>query len=196
MSIPNIHFQRSWVYEQKWWEFRLTKPPRISEEAANQLFKQIKERKPLFEHLLGEITRTLQITWKRKEIEVTMIALFIGSFSKPLTISLSDAHGHPNDIEDLIDIIIHELIHNALNEHPQINAALTKIRTDYPDEPFLTHIHILVHALHMTLYEQHRGMDRAQRDIDKSALHPSYAKAWQIVTKEGAENILNKYLSD
>ena len=86
--IPEIKFYTSPVYEGKWWDFRLTKPPKINEEQFLQSVNKIRARKQLFQEYLRDITRILGIEWSRKEIEVWMVSLSIGVFSRPLTLSL------------------------------------------------------------------------------------------------------------
>ncbi len=194
MNIPEIKYYTSPVYEGKWWDFRLTKPPRIEPREFNQLVEQIRARKNLFTQHLREMTRILGISWERKEIEVTMLPLAIGSFSRPLTLSLSKRNGKPFDIEDAADILTHELIHNALLEHSLYRDATEKLAKDYPQEPFLMQVHILVHSVHAIIYETSRGTNRKERDIQRCQKNPPYKKAWEIVEKEGSQKILKKYL--
>lgn len=194
MNIPEIKYYTSPVYENKWWNFRLTKPPRIEPKEFDFLVAQIRTRKNLFEQHLREMTHILGITWKRKEIETTMLPLAIGSFSRPLTISLSKQNGRPMDVEDAADILTHELIHNALLEHPLYRDVVEKLAKDYSQDPFLMHVHILVHAVHAIIYESSRGTHRKERDIQRCQKNPPYKKAWEIVEKEGSKKILKKYL--
>ncbi len=192
--IPEIKFYTSPVYEGKWWDFRLTKPPKINEEQFLQSVNKIRARKQLFQEYLRDITRILGIEWSRKEIEVWMVSLSIGVFSRPLTLSLCWERGKVRDIDHLIDDLTHELIHNALIEHPRYSEALKLLEKDYAPEPFRTYVHILVHAVHVLIYKTKRGEHRMEWDIQKAQSNQPYARAWEIVQKEGPEKILEKYL--
>lgn len=194
MIVPEIKFYTSPVYERVWWNFRLTKPPKIDPETFDRMVSEIRSRKNLFHEYLKDMTHLLGIEWHRKEIEVTMVSLNIGCFSRPLTISLSNRNSHPRDTEDSVDDLTHELIHNALVEHPQYKDALEKLAKDFPKEPFLMHVHVLVHAVHALIYEQKRGTHRMNRDIEQCQKNEPYKKAWKVVQEKGSSAILKKYM--
>mgnify|MGYP001574134353 CR=1 FL=1 len=192
--IPEIKFYPSPIYESKWWDFRKIKPAKIDDETFQLLVQQIKSRKSLFEEYLRDMTNILGITWKRKEIEVWMVSLNIGCFSRPLTLSFSKQNNQPRDVDHIIDDLTHELIHNALIEQPNYNNAIERLSKDFESEPFRMHVHVLVHAVHAIIYKTKRGTQRMEWDISNSQNYPPYQRAWEVVQKEGAENILGKYL--
>ncbi len=193
-QVPDIKFYQSRIYETVWWDFRTTKPPKIEREIFEQRLEEIRSRKGLFQEYLNEMTNILGIEWKRKEIEVWLVSLNVGCFSRPLTISLSLNNSKPKDIDHIIDTLTHELIHNALIEHPHYRDALKLLEKDYSPELPIMYIHILVHAVHSIVYKNKRGTHRMEWDIERVKRNPPYRKAWKVVQKEGAENILHKYL--
>lgn len=193
-TVPELKIYTSRIYENAWWNYKTTKPAKLDNDVFFQRVEGVRARKRLFHEYLSDMTRILGITWKRKEIEAWLVGISIRTFSTPLTIALVTRNGKPLDVEDVVDALTHELIHNALAERDDYGEALKKLEKEYPEETFTMRVHILVHAVHAVIYTQKRGTDRLARDIESCKNSPDYVKAWEAVQHEGAENILKKYL--
>lgn len=190
---PELKFYMSPFYEGQLIEFNPQKPNELPRKEFRELVEKIKLRKVQLHQYLEELTRILQIKWERKEIEVWFVNVHHRSFSHPTTISIVDAKG-PRDVEEIIDITMHELTHVMLYLHPLFKEALEKLNNDYPDTTVNTRIHILVHAALAKYYQNVRGLHRMEMDRQYLEIYPEYKLSWDIVVKEGPEKILEKYL--
>lgn len=54
----------------------------------------------------------------------------------------------------------------------------------------LTINHVMIHAILEAVYTKLGLVDEIVHDIESHKRHPDYARAWEIVKKEGYENIL------
>ncbi|MDO8537254.1 MAG: hypothetical protein Q7S21_00050, partial [archaeon] len=93
-----------------------------------------------------------------------------------------------------VDLITHELIHNALDEMPETKNALKKLKNDFPELAENSYSHILVYSVHYLIYEETKKLNRQALDKNKTFNKNDYFNAWIIVEKHGAKNILAKYL--
>ena len=62
----------------------------------------------------------------------------------------------------------------------------------YKKEPFITRNHILLHSVHAILLERLFGEKRLKKEI-KRPINKDYKRSWEIVQKEGYQNILNEF---
>ncbi len=190
---PELKFYTSTFYEGQLTKQTTNKSNKLSREEFVELVTQIKQRKNQLQHYLNEITQMLQVTWERKEIEVWLVNRYNVSFSHPLTIAVMNP-SRVRDMEEIIDVIIHELIHVALPLHPQYAHALEELKKDYPTATKTTQIHIIVHAILAIYFQKLRGNHRMSMDIQYLENYPEYKQAWDIVLEKGPEKILEKYL--
>lgn len=105
----------------------------------------------------------------------------IKCFSNPLTLTIEDTL-------DTQDNLVHELIHVLLMDNEE--SFIDKWRAmfeRYKDESQVTKTHIGVHAIH-ELVAAIICPHRLERIKSYSVL-PAYIRAWEIVKKDGAENI-------
>jgi len=96
---------------------------------------------------------------------------------------------------DFIDTLTHELIHQIHIQNGKKVNELQKnyIPKKYPNESQLTSNHIFVHAIHKKIYLSLFNKTRLNRDIKRCEKSPDYKRAWEIVEKEGYENLINKF---
>lgn len=124
---------------------------------------------------LKEITG---LTFKEKKIPCYLNMDY--SFSDPLSIRIQEP-------EKMKETLIHELIHVLFTQNNIKNKKFqnkwNKYWDDFKDEPRLVKSHILVHAVHNLLTGQKRDSVKAE-----------YVRSWEIVEKEGAQNLVDKYL--
>lgn len=198
--IPEIEFKRSKIYETTLLNLSC-KPPiaKLERPVMLKAFAELESKKDYLYKLLEEITNILGIKWKRKSIRIYCLSFrqHGTTFSDPLTISLCTRKGKPTNIEDTIDLITHEFIHNALDEiNEKTKNALIELEKDFPKLSKKIIVHILVHSVHYLIYEKTRGFERLEADKEKMKDREEYATAWKITEEKGAKNILEKYLSE
>jgi hypothetical protein len=134
------------------------------------------------DNVFKTMSKVSGLEWQKPIINCWVVQKSI-PFSMPLTIPM-----RPN-LYNLFEVIIHELVHNIIVQ----NSARIKKEPLKRYEKFsrLTRNHILVHAiLHETLLELY---DEKQTKIfiqDYDRLSGDYRKAWDVVEKEGAKNII------
>lgn len=193
--IPKIIFRYSPIYDSDYRNSDKIKKKLedkgLTYPSAKEIFHEIEKIKPLWgkieSEVLKAISRITGLKWKEKDITCYVIG-YGRSFSDPLTIRL---HETP---ELFIDTLVHEMIHQIQIQ----NNDLAKKWYSYLDkvhnnETNLTKNHIIVHAIHKKIYLELFNEDRLKLDIKTSQNDVDYARSWEIVEKEGYENIIKKF---
>lgn len=120
-------------------------------------------------------------TWRRQEV-ICYVTAGVIPFSDPLTLNLRSN----------IDTVTHELIHCILSE-PENRKKWDKgwgvIEDKYTEEPHIVKVHIIVHAIHTPILKKLFGEERYATERD-SMHNPNYARAWEIVERDGYESIV------
>jgi len=136
--------------------------------------------------ILNSIEKITGLKW-REDIKVYMVGKCI-PFSKPLTMCIDFSK------LDFRDTLTHELIHVIQSQNKPIykkwNDYVTK---NYPKEDIITRNHIFLHAVHKNIYLSLFNKKRLMKNIQKSSHNEPYKIAWEIVEKEGCENIIKKF---
>ncbi len=110
-------------------------------------------------------------------------------FSDPLTLPSYYAKGRY-----LVDKLTHELIHQIqIQNYDKIDLLYNWIRKRYASEPIITQNHIVVHAIHSHIYLKFFNEARLKDDIKFCSKHYGYKRAWEIVQKEGHENLIKEF---
>ena len=105
------------------------------------------------------------------------------SLSDPLSLRVVD-------ILDMKDNLIHEFCHVFFRQnHSKISKGWEAMFSVYSNEPFLTKVHIGVHALHYLVVE--KLMPERLSNIVNYSKKPTYVKAWEIVKKETPQKIVD-----
>ena len=195
--LPDLEFKRSKIYEKTLLRLIKKEPmARLERPILLETFEKLESRKSELNRILSEITNILHIQWNRKSIRIYALSFreHGTTFSDPLTISLCTSSGKPAEMEDVVDLISHELIHNAIEEIPDYPPILEKLKQDFPSLPEDAYSHIIVHAVHFLVYKKLRSLTRYEADKEKAKTRSDLSAAWNIVDKTGAEKILSKYI--
>ncbi len=188
MIMPRVVFKYSWIYDQRWKE--ISKSNKYPSRRKILKYKNLVERLWRKEErkVLREISSISNLKWKEKVIDCYVVGYCI-PFSYPLTLPIFEKH--PNYF---IDILIHELIHQIFIQNgKKTEKAFNYFLRKYKKEPFNTRIHIPLHAIHTHIYLKFFGRDRLGIDIRESKKYQEYRKSWQIVMKEGHQNIIREF---
>jgi len=137
--------------------------------------------------ILAEIAKITGLKWKEEKIKCYVIG-FGRSLSNPLTVKLF------KNLNDFIDTLTHELIHQIQsqnkNKYKKWRRYLDKT---YKKEVEVTKRHIFLHAVHKMAYLDLFDKKRLKRNIKRDDIKPDYKRSWEIVQKEGYENIIKKF---
>jgi len=115
-------------------------------------------------------------------------------FSDPLTIPVF-APQAPMDY--VSDVLCHELIHRNLIEPAFLerwNKILAKLKKKFPKNNENVLVHVIVHAIHEQIFLSLFSEERLKRDKCIMFVYKDYHKAWEIVEKVGAKEIINTFL--
>lgn len=135
--------------------------------------------------ILEELERITKLNWKHKEI-TCYVADGVVPYSDPVTIS------NREDAATMLDTLTHELVHVILSEPKnweKIKKNWDFLMEKYRDESELTREHIPVHAVHKALMLNLFGKERVAHEMGV-VKHPSYKRSWEIVEKDGYQNII------
>jgi hypothetical protein len=136
--------------------------------------------------ILSAISKITGLKWK-EGIKVYLVGKCI-PYSKPLTM-----YPHKTK-QDFRDVLIHELIHNIQSQNSEIYKKWAKfVKNKYKDESKLTRRHIFLHAVHKKIYLELFNKNRLKKNIEKSNHSKPYKRAWEIVEREGHENIIKRF---
>jgi len=137
--------------------------------------------------ILKEMSKITGLKWKEKKIICYVVG--IGrSYSDPLTVRLF------KNKSDFVDILTHELIHQIqMQNSSRIKNWFKYINKKYKTETGLTRGHILLHAIHWKILEKMFGKGRLKKNIKSLQKLKDYKRAWKIVEKEGADEIIKKF---
>lgn len=140
-------------------------------------------------NILKTISKVSGLKWKEKYIDVYINACS-PVFSNPLTLSIARVSNY-EDKNMKIDLI-HELIHVILTQNYNSKSSIVSwIDENYFDEDRITRVHIEVHAVETGVLLS-IGMEKELNDSIKRCKSKVYRRSWDIVDKEGWENIVRK----
>ncbi len=194
MQLPKIIFVYSPVYNSHW-EDCVQLYPRIVKK-KHPSFNQILAAKKRIEKLwnlqgnkiLTEMSKIMGLSWPNENI----LCYLVGNshaMSDPLTIQIEST-------DVMFDNLTHELIHQLLavgKNLEKTQRAWSHISKKYKKESFVTKVHIPVHAIHKHIYLNFFGQARYKRDVKACSTAEYYWRSWEIVEKEGYENIIKDF---
>ena len=194
--IPKIIFKYSWIYDESY-----RNSPKIKEflkekgekyPSKKKIESYIKKIEPLWKkqekRILTELSKISGLEWKVKEIT----CYIIGSgrpFSDPLTMRIYNNHN------SFIDTLTHELIHQIFTQKGNLDKAKKTwnyLFKKYKKESIKTKNHIALHAVHVELINRLYGDDNIEKRL-QIPFHNDYRRSWEIVQKEGYQNIINEF---
>ncbi|MEK6982994.1 MAG: hypothetical protein AABX33_00340 [Nanoarchaeota archaeon] len=192
--VPKIEFAYSWVYE------RMLLPNRLSYKKvyyieSNEFVKNVeKDWGRIEKKILDSMCEFLDIKWKDKVIKCYVVRKsYFTAISEPLTIPIETINKNLKiklDESKFIDILIHELIHKSFFQSRCFNYYFRKLRMRYNMLDNDAIIHIPIHAIQKSIYKKYFSESRLNWYILFCQKNKSYAKSWEIVKKEGCENII------
>jgi len=184
--IPKVEFIYSYVYDQMW--SKAKEENKIPVETIERYVKDIEIIwRKIETKILKDISKISGLKWTEKKIKCYVLRSG-GCFSDPLTIS------YYKNKKDFIDVLVHELIHQ-IQIQGEYNFHLWNryLKKKYPKESLLTINHIIIHSIHKKIYLKLFNKGRLENDLKISDKYYDYKKAWEIVEKEGADNIIKKF---
>jgi len=207
MKVPKIEFTYSSIYDKVWENFiRISSkrkgyfyPPRRVILKYMQRVGRRWYQDDFGSQILVYMSRITKLKWSDNKIHCYLVGN-CQPFSDPVTIPLYYKKPNHFDIERFINVLIHELIHQLLNQED--NPSRTKnawkyFYKRYRGESESTKTHILVQAIHQAIYLKFFSEKELKKDIEIAKQFtkkdPVYARAWQIVEKDGYQNIIAEF---
>lgn len=149
--------------------------------------------------ILAELSRVSGLKWSEPKIKCYVTTHQLDApFSDPLTIGIlygkNDEHTAPAGY--FLDILVHELIHQLFiqqGQNKKFQYAYWKQINKHKKEHFNVTIHILLHALLKHLLLKYFGKEMLKKEFEGSKKLCDYNRAWQIVEKEGYQNIISEF---
>lgn len=146
--------------------------------------------------------KTLDIFWKSHGEMVEKVLEKITGFSFKMNevdcyLNSKITVSHPFCLrvtgdERMKSAVVHEIIHQLFKQNGFSSTVKGRqYQEDFKDEHVLTLNHILLHAIHLLLVRE--LFPETIESIQRSK-NPHYARSWEIVSKMGAQNTVDKYL--
>ncbi len=197
MKIPKIDFRYSWVYDGIYRNSDAINESLKSEgkkyPSINEIIKFRNSAEKYWQAesktIMTNLSKITRLDWKEDKIK----CYFVGwrkSFSDPLTIGIINLKNK----DDFIDTLTHELIHQIqIQSDRNMKKWFDYLSKRYELETKSTRNHIFLHAVHWKLLISLYGKKRLDKNIIKHEKYSDYKRAWEIVKKEGYENIIKEF---
>ena len=193
--IPKIELRYSRIYDgvfrysRDTKEFLKKKKGKYPSEI--EIKKYIENVKPLWRKnkkaILEKIEEITKLKWRERKMIVYVVGLCI-PFSDPLTIKLYKNKNH------FIDTLTHELIHQIqIQSCKNWKKWWNYLNKKYKKEPIKTKSHIFLHAVHWKILTELFNQKRLKENIQMLPGLKDYKRAWKIVEKDGADEIIKKF---
>jgi len=136
--------------------------------------------------ILSEISTISNLEWKDIKVNCYIVG-YCRPFSDPLTIKIYD------NLDDFFIVLIHELIHQIQIQNKLLYKNWIKyLLKNYSNKSKLTRGHIFLYSVFSKIIINNFGKDKLGRYRGKIN-RPEYREAFEIVDKEGIDNIINKF---
>ena len=185
---PKIEFRRSYIYDHNLKPLRSKDYVFPSDKILNT---QIKKLEKLWakdgSKILIEIAKVLKLRWTQKNTTCYVTA-GVYAFSDPLTISYN------KNTNSMLDELTHEMIHRLWSEEKNwktLTPNWQALQRKYKGISMTTRSHFPLLAVHKHILLKFYGKKRLEAEIN-SMIHSDYIKAWDIVNKDGYENIIKQ----
>jgi len=196
MVTPKVIFRYSWIYDKILRDLRTKEIKSFYKNRVpsfDTIYKFTKKIENVWikdeKNIVKEISKITGLRWKEKEIPCYVVCS-CRPFSDPLTIP-----AYLKYPDYFVDVLTHELIHQIMIQNMESNGSKKLwryIHKKYKCFPKTTRIHIPIHAIHKHIYLKFFNEKRLKRDIKFSQKSKDYKKSWDIVEKEGYENIIKE----
>ena len=124
----------------------------------------------------------------------TLIDVYVVGFSQPTAISTPVIISSQNIPEVFVKILIHEILHRLISDNTQKISAGKILGELYSKETVLCRNHIVLHAVLEKIYlEFFKDPQALSKTVEKNKAFPDYARAWEIVEQQGADEIINNF---
>ncbi|HVZ11156.1 MAG TPA: hypothetical protein VG941_01965, partial [Candidatus Paceibacterota bacterium] len=185
IMIPKTQFHHSPTYEE-----HLIKPAGLVPLKNDVLYRDTRKLElkwqKIEKKILQEISKITGLPWRESHIYI-YITSNESWFSEPLTLSIT------RDTNTLLQILVHELIHRIISENENwmaIRNRWYKLMGKYEEEKLNARIHIPIHAIHRQIFLVFFGQKALQSEIERMKDDPDYARAWELVERDGYKNII------
>lgn len=195
MKIPEIRIKHGWLLQSAFVKYMMQVPEYKdkkvpSDEKMKDIIKNRQELwQPVGEKILTAMQEITGLNFYKNIIDVYVVFGWKSAFSDPLTMSIK------YEGDDFIDTLTHEILHTLLDDNIQKAFAREWTKEQYPEvtEERATS-HIVLHAIHKKIFlDIIKSPERLKKDIDESQDSPGYKLAWDIVERDGYENIINRF---
>jgi hypothetical protein len=197
MKVPKLYISYSFPYDQMLTQLY---KKQFSEKQRKEGLLYAKKLQKEWDRVSDKIFKTTSdvsgLKWKKDFVVCYVVKHIPNPISRPLTLRINR-----NFIEQKTTII-HELTHNLLfQNYKKIKRMYTltgKIYRKYAKESLNTKIHLPVHAIVKLTLEKAFGKEAKKyikyetRFYGKRSI--DYIRSWEIVEKEGPENILKQVI--
>jgi hypothetical protein len=197
MKVPKLNITYSFPYDQL---FTYLYKKKFSRKQSEEGFLYAKKLQKEWDKISDKIFKTLSdisgLKWKKDYVECFVVKHIPNPISRPLTLRMN------RNFTEQKTIIIHELTHNLLFQNyiriKRIYSLTGKIYRKYEKESFNTKIHLPVHAIVKLTLEKTFGREAKKYIKYETWFYGKhsvdYIRSWEIVEKEGPENILKEVI--
>ena len=147
-----------------------------------------KATKPMLKRFLVTAENVTGLKWRWHIVRCYVAHDIPFDFDNPMTIKIR------GNMKDATETFFHELAHQMELQNNERIRHRNNLSRKYRNEPKDTREHIFAHAVLWKVYEKLYGRARLKKIIAGYRLWPEHYRGWQIVKKEGADNILKAYL--
>ncbi len=199
MSVPKVRFVYSPIYETVFKE-RNVANKRFNKKATDKIWKKEridryvdytrgiqKKWDKINDRAMRLLSETYKLEWKEVDINCYVMDSLYCSFSLPTTLRIY------RDWDTMQAFVIHELGHRLeLSNTDRIN--WKRYNSKFKKEQWTTWRHILLYAVLKQVYSKLFGELKTKSYVNLDKNLPDYSRAWQIVEKYGAENIIKEFI--
>ncbi len=194
MKTPKVIFTYSWIYDEnlrEWMKIypHMKKWPTLSYEKVISFMKKMEKKWRKDEKkVLSELSKVSGLKWKMKSVKCYVVNKSV-PFSDPLTMPVRRP-------DRFIDTLAHEMIHQLFIQEGNMDRARKSwdyIFDKYKKESRTTKIHIPLHAIHEAIFRKFYPKKRLENEIRLMGSHKDYQRSWEIVQKEGYQNIIKEF---
>lgn len=150
-----------------------------------EVFKEV--WKPKEGVILSGMTEALGLTFYQSCVDV-----FITPFKNPISDPIVIPPKFDSDL--FVDVLTHELFHCLLSDNVENIPYKEILLKEYPEEQPLVQNHVFLHAgLKYVYLDVLKEPSRLDRDIERHLNASGYNRAWEIVEKEGYNELIERF---
>lgn len=136
--------------------------------------------------ILKKISEITNLDWNILELRCNIVGIQ-RPISEPLIIGIY----HLKNFEEIIDVLIHELIHIIQTENKELLRDWSKyVGENYHNEKFNTQAHISINSIQWVLYKKMSLEGRIEKIISRDSGDKEYLRSWEIIRNETPEKLV------